>query len=75
MQVKLEIDFEQLVEAVKSLPSNQLGQLMAEIEKKNRNPKSRNELKNMLLNGPVATKKQLETIENNRKAINQWRTN
>lgn len=75
MQVKLEIDFEQLVEAVKSLPSNQLGQLMAEIEKKNRNPKSRKELKNLLLKGPVATKKQLETIENNRKAINQWRTN
>jgi hypothetical protein len=48
---------------------------MAEIEKKNRNPKSRKELENLLLNGPVATKKQLETIENNRKAINQWRTN
>jgi hypothetical protein len=75
MQVKLEIDFEQLVEAVKSLPSNQLGQLMAEIERKNRNPKSIKELKNLLLKGPVATKKQLETIENNRKAINQWRTN
>lgn len=75
MQVKVEIDFEQLVEAVKSLPSNQLSQLKAEIEKQNRNPKTRKVLENLLLNGPVATKKQLETIENNRKAINQWRTN
>lgn len=28
----------------------------------------------LLLKGPVATEKQIAVIENNRKAINQWRT-
>lgn len=32
------------------------------------------DLENLLLNGPTATKKQLETIAENRNAINQWRT-
>lgn len=29
---------------------------------------------NLLLNGPTATKEQLETIANNRNEINRWRT-
>jgi hypothetical protein len=32
------------------------------------------DLERLLLKGPTATKKQLETIAQNRKAINQWRT-
>jgi hypothetical protein len=72
MQVQVDIPFDQLVKIVKTLPSGQLRQLKAEIEKKTKTAKS-NDLESLLLNGPVATKKQLEVIENNRKAINQWR--
>ncbi len=32
------------------------------------------DLENLLLNGPTATKKQIEIIANNRNSINQWRT-
>ena len=72
MQVQVDIGFDQLLKIVKTLPSGQLEQLKAEIEKEAGTEKSI-DLEALLLNGPVATKKQLETIENNRKAINQWR--
>jgi len=73
MQVQVDIAFDQLLKIVKTLPSGQLRQLKAEIEKEAKTEKPI-DLETLLLNGPVATKKQLETIENNRKAINQWRT-
>jgi hypothetical protein len=73
MQLQVDIEFEQLLKIVKTLPSRQLRQLKAEIEKKSKSDKSI-DLEVLLLNGLTATKKQLETIEKNRKAINQWRT-
>ncbi len=74
MQVQLDIEFDQLLKMVKTLPSGQLKQLKAEIDKEANDDKSV-DLETLLLNGPTATKKQLEVIEKNRKAINQWRTN
>lgn len=73
MQVQVDIAFDQLIKMVKRLPSGQLRQLKSEIEKESKSEKSI-DLETLLLNGPVATKKQLETIANNTKAINQWRT-
>lgn len=73
MQVQVDIGFDQLLEIVKALPPGQLKQLKAEIEKEVRNDKAV-DLEALLLNGPIATKKQLDTIAKNRKAINQWRT-
>ena len=73
MQVQLDIKFDQLLKIVKTLTSGQLKQLRAEIEKEANSYKSV-DLETLLLNGPTATKKQLDTIEKNRKAINQWRT-
>ena len=73
MQVQVDIEFERLLEIVKTLPSGQLKQLKAELEKEVKNSKSI-DLETLLLSGPTATKKQLKTIANNRKAINQWRT-
>lgn len=73
MQVQVEIGFDQLLKIVKALPSGQLKQLKAEIEKETKSNKSA-ELEALLLSGPTATKKQLDTIAENRKAINQWRT-
>lgn len=74
MQLQVDIEFDQLVKIVKTLPKGKLRQLKAEIDKKTENEEDNSELLSLLLNGPVATKKQIETIENNRKAINQWRT-
>lgn len=73
MQVQVDIEFDQLLKIVKTLPSGQLKQLKAEIEKATKSDKSA-DLETLLLNGPTATKKQLDTIAKNRKAINQWRT-
>ena len=73
MHLQVDIKFEQLLKLVKTLPTGQLKQLKAEIEKKVKNGKSV-DLEALLLNGPTATKKQIETIAKNRKAINQWRT-
>lgn len=73
MQVQVDIGFDQLIKIVKTLPLGKLKQLKEEIEKEAKTDKS-NEFERLLLNGPTATKKQLETIVKNRKAINQWRT-
>jgi len=73
MQVQIDIAFEQLLKIVKDLPAGKLRILRAEIDKEVKGNKSVN-LESLLLDGPVATKKQLEAIGKNRKAINQWRT-
>lgn len=74
MQVQVDIGFDQLIKIVKTLPSGKLKQLKAELEKEVKSQKS-NDLENLLLNGPTATKKQIETIMKNRKEFNHWRTN
>ena len=73
MRVQVDIGFDQLLKIVKTLPSGQLKQLKAEIEKEVKID-NQVDLEALLLNGPTATKKQLDTIVKNRKAINQWRT-
>lgn len=74
MQVQVDIGFDQILRIVKKLPAGQLRQLKAQIEKGVSEEKSKIDLLTLLLNGPTATKKQLKTIADNRKAINQWRT-
>lgn len=73
MQVQINIGFEQLLAIVKELPHRQLKRLKSVIDNKAAIPPSIN-LEALLLNGPVATEEQLDTLINNRKAINQWRT-
>ncbi|MBY0478032.1 MAG: hypothetical protein K2Q24_10330 [Chitinophagaceae bacterium] len=75
MQVQVDIEFDQLLKIVKTLPAGQLKLLKAEIDRKRKVKKSKTDLETFLLTGPVATQKQLSVIKNNRKAINQWRTN
>ena len=74
MQVQVDIPFEQLVKIVKTLPAGKLRLLKAVIEEEVIDSKENRNLELLLLSGPVASKKQIETIENNRKSINQWRT-
>ena len=74
MHAYADIDFEELVKIVKKLPKGKLRLLKAEIEKKAVDEHKVTNLRSLLLKGPVATKRQLEIIDNNRKAFNQWRT-
>jgi hypothetical protein len=74
MQVQVDIGFDQLLSIVKALPKGQLKQLKAEIEKEVKDSAvSKTDIESLLLKGPIATKRQLDIIANNRKAINQWR--
>jgi len=77
MEVQVNIGFDQLVKIVKMLPKRQLNELLMEIKSEQFAKKTTpgSSLEQVLLNGPVATKTQLATIMNNRKAINEWRGN
>lgn len=72
MNIKVDIELDQLIEAVKSLPEVQLQKIKSEIDKKTSKAKN-DDLEILLLKGPTATKAQLQIIEANRKSINQWR--
>ncbi len=74
MQVQVDIEFDELVKIVKGLPAVQLRQLKAEIDRTAANVGTITDLEHLLLNGPTATEKQLETIAKNRKSINGGRT-
>ena len=74
MQVQVDIQFDQLVQIAKKLPAKQWTKLKAEVETESKIDIEREEYKKLLLSGPTFSKKQLETIAETRKAINQWRT-
>ena len=74
MQVQVDIGFEQLVKIAKKLPKAQWQKLKVEVENDKQLTGNTDDLEAFLLNGPTFTKKQLEVIEENRKAINKWRT-
>jgi len=74
MQVQVDIGFDQLVQIARKLPAKQWMKLKAEVETQPKVDTEREEFKKFLLNGPTFSKKQLETIAETRKAINQWRT-
>ena len=74
MQAQVDIEFDQLVQIAKKLPSQQWTKLKAEVEAQSSVDTEREEFRKLLLNGPTFSKKQLNTIDETRKAINQWRT-
>lgn len=73
MQIQLDIRFEQLLQIVRTLPVSQQQLLKVELEK-NATARTVSDLGSLLLSGPVATEEQIAVIENNRKEVNQWRT-
>ena len=74
MQVQVDIEFDELLKAVKNFAIRKIKKLKNAIDN-NAKTKLSDDLEQLLLNGPVATKKQLDTIKKNRKVINQWRVN
>ena len=69
MQAEVNIDFEQLVQLAKSLPSTQWKKLKKQVEEEKQNS-SDEELVSLLLSAPTYSKKQLDEIAKTRKAIN-----
>ncbi len=74
MQTQVNIEFDQLVELAKQLPTTQWTKLKKEVEEKVSNTKQHSDLVSLLLSAPTYSKKQLDEIAKTRKAINQWRT-
>lgn len=73
MQVQVDIRFEQLVSIVKKLPSSQWAKLKSEIERSGKDVSKNQDLETFLLQAPTFSQKQLDTIAETRKAVNQWR--
>ncbi len=74
MQVQLDIEFDQLVQLAKRLPARQWTKLKQAVETKNPVDKEREDFRKLLLVGPTFSKKQLDTIAETRKKIDEWRT-
>lgn len=74
MALKAQIPFQQLLTVVKTLNSAQKARLREELSDKSRKPKKLSGFTQLLLTGPVFTKKQIGTIEENTKSIAAWRT-
>jgi hypothetical protein len=69
MQVQVDIEFDQLLKIVKTLPCWTIKVAESRDRKKRKVKKSKTDLETLLLTGPVATPKQLSMIKKNRKAI------
>ena len=74
MEVKVQIPFNELVAIVKQLSPTQKAKLQKELSQDVKGVTKGSRLTELLLNGPVFTDEQIETIEETRKSINQWRT-
>lgn len=74
MEIKAQIPFQQLLTAVKSLTHTQKARLRQELTEEEPAKDDKAEFIEMLLNGPVYTEEQIQTIEDNRKSIAKWRT-
>lgn len=74
MEVKVQIPFNELVAIVRQLSSSQKDRLQKMLTQKDEPVTKKSRLTELLLNGPVFTDEQIETIEETHKSINQWRT-
>ena len=74
MALKEQIPFKQNLTVVKTLTPAQKTELKNALSAKSIKPKKSSNFTDLLLSGPVFTKKQIATIENNRTSIAAWRT-
>ncbi len=73
MELRLNIDFNQLLSLIKQLPDKQIAKLKAELDKKSTKKKSSSEFQKLLLKGPVMSEEQYDTFVKNRESMSQWR--
>ena len=74
MEMKVQVQFQQLLTIVKTLTPSQKAKLRAELNEKQIVLKQQDNFIEYLLKGPVYKEKDLQVIEENRKSISLWRT-
>ncbi len=74
MEIKLQIPFQQLLTAVKTLTPTQKSKLRQELNDDQSAQDDKAAYIDMLLEGPLYTEKEIQTIEENKKSIAKWRT-
>jgi len=74
MEMKVQIPFQQLLSLIQSLTPSQKARLRKELSQESLPVEHDDDFIQMLLNGPVYSKDDLLTIENNRKEIAAWRS-
>lgn len=74
MQALENISFDELISLIRGLSDTQRAQLKAEINRME-NGTTSNSLEEFLLSAPTFSEDQIKTIEETRKAIDQWRKN
>lgn len=72
--MKVQIPFLQLLTAIKALTPSQKTRLRQELADEKPEKDDKAAYIEMLLNGPVFTEKEIQTIEETRKSIAEWRT-
>ena len=73
MDVSVKIPFETLADIVRQLSALDKARLQLVLQEDSISPQEES-LTDLLLNGPVFTEEQIETIRETRKEINQWRS-
>jgi hypothetical protein len=74
MEMKVQVPFQQLLTIVKTLTPIQKAKLREELNEEKTEIKSQDDFIEFLLNGPVYSDKDIQTIEENKKSIAKWRT-
>ena len=74
MEMKVQIPFQQLLTAVRSLTPTQKERLKQELTDKDSLKADKATYIDMLLNGPVFTEDEIKVIEENTKSISKWRS-
>lgn len=74
MEMKVQVPFQQLLAIVKTLTPGQKEKLREELNEEKTEIKNQDDFIALLLNGPVYSDKEIQTIEENRKSIAKWRT-
>ncbi len=76
MEVKLDLNFDQVIELIKQLPASQLAKLKMELSDsflKKKSKKDLSKLQDFLLNAPVMSDEQFEVYQKRRKELSKWR--
>ncbi|SEI46236.1 hypothetical protein SAMN05216327_101758 [Dyadobacter sp. SG02] len=74
MQTQENISFDKLISLIRGLSDTQRARLKVEIDRME-NESPNNSLEDFLLSAPKFSENQVKTIEETRKAIDQWRKN
>lgn len=75
MELKIQIDYKELVSLIRQLPASQIAQLKNELADNYILEKSKLEkeqLKQLLLHGPIMTDEEYESYQQTKRWMNQW---